>query len=143
MEKWLSDEWFDLTRAMVADQPGCPGLSGRIQYQVTGGRDGDVWYYWILDDGHIRAGGSGVLEDPDVTVTTAWADAAAIHRGDLDPSVAFMQGRMKVAGSMRTVMALLPKTSTGGRIELRRRIAEITEMGRGAIPPTSDRVDPG
>ena len=49
-------------------------------------------------------------------------------RGELDPNVAFMQGRMKVAGSMGVMLALLPVTDTPEYGELRRRIAEITEF---------------
>ena len=47
-----------------------------------------------------------------MTLTMAWDDAVAMQRGGLDPSVAFMQGRMKVAGSMGVMLALLPVTAT-------------------------------
>ena len=47
--------------------------------------------------------------------------------GELDPGVAFMQGRMKVAGSMAVVLALLALTATPACRDLRRRIAEVTE----------------
>ena len=33
-------------------------------------------------------------------------------RGDLDPNVAFMQGRLKVAGSMGVMISLLTATNT-------------------------------
>jgi putative sterol carrier protein len=49
-------------------------------------------------------------------------------RGQLDPNVAFMRGRMKVAGSMGVMLALLPVTNTPEHREWRRRIAEITEF---------------
>ena len=65
---------------------------------------------------------------PDVTLTMVWDDAVAMRRGELDPNVAFMQGRMKVAGSMGVMMALLPVTNTPEYQELRRRIAEVTEF---------------
>ena len=35
------------------------------------------------------------------------ADARGVLAGDLDPSVAFMQGRMKVAGAMAPLLDLL------------------------------------
>ena len=57
---------------------------------------------------------------PDVTLTTVWGDAVAMQRGDLDPNVAFMQGRMKVAGSMGVMMGCLPLTSTPEYQDLRR-----------------------
>lgn len=128
MTKWLSTEWFDQTRSMAADQPECPGLTADIQYEITGGPEGDVSYYWALDDGHLVRSARGKIDHPDVTVTFGWDDAAAVHRGDLDPNVAFMQGRMKVAGSMAVMMALLPVTNTPEYQDLRRRIASVTDF---------------
>jgi putative sterol carrier protein len=126
--KWLSTEWFDQTREMASDQPERPGLSAHIQYEITGGPDGSFSYFWRLVDGRLEASGPGTIEDPDVTLTMAWDDAVSVHRGDLDPNVAFMQGRMKVAGSMGVMMALLPVTNTTEYQDLRRRIAEVTEF---------------
>jgi len=110
--KWLSTEWFDQTRTMAADQPERPGLSARIQYEITGGPEGDVSYFWILEDGRLQSSAAGTVDAPDVTLTIVWDDAAAMQRGEMDPNVAFMQGRMKVAGSMGVMMALLPVTNT-------------------------------
>jgi putative sterol carrier protein len=126
--KWLSTEWFDQTRSMAADQPERPGLSARIQYEITGGPEGGVSYFWILEDGLLRSSATGTVDAPDVTLTMVWDDAAAMQRGELDPNVAFMQGRMKVAGSMGVMMALLPVTNTPEYQDLRRRIAEVTEF---------------
>jgi putative sterol carrier protein len=128
MTKWLSTEWFDQTRSMAADQPERPGLSARIQYEITGGPEGDVSYFWILEDGRLRSSAAGSVDAPDVTLTIVWDDAAAMQRGEMDPNVAFMQGRMKVAGSMGVMMALLPVTNTPEYQDLRRRIAEVTEF---------------
>jgi hypothetical protein len=126
--KWLTAEWFDQTRAMAADQPEHPGLSARIQHEITGGPDGDVSYFWVLGDGRLLSSGGGAVDAPDATLTMVWEDATAMQRGELDPNVAFMQGRMKVAGSMGVVMALLPLTNTPDYQDLRRRIAEVTEF---------------
>jgi putative sterol carrier protein len=128
VSNWLSAEWFDETRALAADQPERPGLSARIQYEITGGPDGDVSYYWILEDGRLRDSALGAVDDPDVTVTSAREDAVAVQRGDLDPNVAFMQGRMKVSGSMGVMMTLLTATNTPESQDLRRRIAAVTEF---------------
>jgi putative sterol carrier protein len=126
--KWLSTEWFDQTRTMAADQPERPGLSARIQYEITGGPEGDVSYFWILEDGRLQSSAAGTVDAPDVTLTIVWDDAAAMQRGEMDPNVAFMQGRMKVAGSMGVMMALLPVTNTPEYQDLRRRIAAVTEF---------------
>jgi putative sterol carrier protein len=113
---------------MAADQPERPGLSARIQYEITGGPEGDVSYFWILEDGRLQSSAAGTVDAPDVTLTIVWDDAAAMQRGEMDPNVAFMQGRMKVAGSMGVMMALLPVTNTPEYQDLRRRIAAVTEF---------------
>ncbi len=100
-------EWFDETRALAAELLGPPGLSARIQFEITGGPDGDVSYHCVLEDGRLRSSARGRIADPDVTLTIGWDDAVAIAAGELDPNVAFMQGRMKVAGSMAVMLALL------------------------------------
>ncbi len=127
MTKWLSGEWFEETRAMVADQPGPLGLAAGIQVEVTGGPDGDVRYYRVFEDGRLADSGVGTLDDPEVTVTLVWGDAVAIQRGELDPNVAFMQGRMKVVGSMGVMVKLLPLANTAACQELRVRMAELTD----------------
>ena len=128
MSTWLTDEWFEETRALAANQPERPGLSARMQFIVTGGADGEVRYYWVLEDGLLSQSGAGDVDDADVTLTTARLDAMAMAKGDLDPNVAFMQGRMKVTGAMGIMMRLLPATNTPEYQELRRRIADITEF---------------
>ena len=128
MAKWLSQEWFDEARALASDQPDRPGASARMQYEVTGGPDGDVKYYWVLEDGHLRESALGVLADAEVTLTTVWSDAMAIQKGELDANAAFMQGKVKVAGNMGTMLKLLPITNTAEYRDRQRRIVAITEF---------------
>ncbi|HWF21249.1 MAG TPA: SCP2 sterol-binding domain-containing protein [Acidimicrobiales bacterium] len=128
MAKWLSQEWFDEARALAADQPDRPGASARMQYEVTGGPDGDVKYYWVLEDGHLRESALGVLADAEVTLTTVWSDAMAIQKAELDANAAFMQGKVKVAGNMGTMLKLLPITNTAEYRDLQRRILAITDF---------------
>ncbi len=125
--KWLSTEWFDQTRTMAERQPEHPGLSARIQCAISGGPDGDLACYWILEDGRLTEGAGGSIDGPDVTLTLSWDDAVAVQQGGLDPSVAFMQGRMKVAGSMGVLLTLLAVASSAEGQDLRRRIAQATE----------------
>jgi putative sterol carrier protein len=51
----------------------------------------------------IEAGGDGEL-----TLTVAPDDFARLRDGSLDPVVAYMQGRLKIAGDMSALYALLP-----------------------------------
>lgn len=126
--EWLSPEWFDKAKAAAADVVCCPGLSGKIQSQVTGGPEGDASFYWVLEDGEIRDGAQGVIADPDLTLTLPREDAIAVWQGDLDPSVAFMQGRLKAAGSMGILLSLLPAWRTSSSQDLRQRMIKATEF---------------
>ncbi len=128
MTAWLSDDWFDRVRALASGLPARPGLSGRVQQHVTGGPDGDLACYWVLEDGRLTSAATGTVDAPDLTLSLSWSDAAAVQSGTLDPSVAFMQGRMKVAGSMALVLELLPAAREPDHLEFHRRVAELTDF---------------
>jgi alkyl sulfatase BDS1-like metallo-beta-lactamase superfamily hydrolase len=127
MSRWLTQEWFDETRKMAEEQPERPGISARMQYVVTGGPDGDIEYYWVLENGKLNESKLGHLDDSEVTLTTSYVDAAKIQKGELDANAAFMQGKVKVTGNMAKVMSLLPITNSPEYRQLQREIAEITE----------------
>jgi len=118
---------MDAQTALAADQPERPGATARMQYVITGGPDGDVRYYWVLEDGHIRENHLGVLDDAELTLTQSYEDALKIQTGELDEQAAFMQGRIKVEGNMAKLMALLPITSSPEYRALQDKIREITE----------------
>ena len=127
MPKWLTQEWHDATRELAEGQPERPGASARMQYVVTGGPDGDVKYYWILQDGKLLESQLGELSDPEITLTQTYDDAMKIQKGELDPNAAFMQGRIKVTGNMAKLMSLLPITNSPEYKQLQQQIREITE----------------
>lgn len=128
MSKWLSQEWLDETRKMAEGQPERAGASARMQYVVTGAPDGDIDYFWVLENGKITESQLGRLPDAEVTLTTAYADALKIQKGELDANAAFMQGKVKVTGNMAKVMALLPITNSPEYKQLQTEISAITEF---------------
>jgi putative sterol carrier protein len=127
MSKWLTQEWLDETRKMAEGQPERPGASARMQYVVTGGPDGDVKYYWVLESGKLLESQLGELPDAEVTMTQTYEDAMKIQKGELDANAAFMQGRIKVSGNMAKLMSLMPLTNAPEYKELQKQIQEITE----------------
>jgi alkyl sulfatase BDS1-like metallo-beta-lactamase superfamily hydrolase len=127
MPKWLSQEWLDESKKLAEGQPERPGASARMQYVVTGGPDGDIKYYWILENGKLLESQLGELPDAEVTLTQTYDDAQRIQKGELDANAAFMQGRVKVTGNMAKLMALLPLTNAPEYKELQTQIAGITE----------------
>lgn len=128
MAKWLTQEWMDEQRRLSEGQPDRPGASARMQYVITGGPEGDVRFYWVLEDGHLIENKLGTLDDAELTLTQSYEDALKIQKGELDEQTAFMQGRVKVEGNMAKLMALLPITSSPEYRELQQQIRDITEF---------------
>lgn len=127
MPKFLTQEWLDVQKQMAESQPERPGASARMQYVVTGAPEGDVSYYWVLEDGKLLEAQLGTLDDAEVTLTQTWDDAVQIQKGELDANAAFMQGRVKVTGNMAKVMSLLPLTNAPEYKQLQEEIRAITE----------------
>jgi hypothetical protein len=125
---WLSSLWFEGARDLAGDQMIGFGVTGSVQCEITGGPDGDVTGHLVLEDGRLNGAGVGPIDQPDVVVTMVWADAASMQRGELDPNVAFMQGRLKVAGSMDVMLDLLKWVRTPDGEALIGRIAEATQF---------------
>jgi len=124
--KYLSQEWLDEARALAQDQPERPGASATMQFVVTGGPDGDITYYWVLQNGVLAEASLGELPDPEVTMTSAYADSVAIQKGELDANAAFMQGKTKVTGNMGKLMQLMPLTMSPEYKALQEKVRAIT-----------------
>lgn len=127
MAKWLSQDWLDQSRKLAETQPERPGASARMQYVVTGSPDGDVKYWWLLENGKLLDSQLGEMPDPEVTLTQTYEDAMKIQKGELDANAAFMQGRIKVTGNMAKLMSLLPLTNSPEYKQLQTEIQAITE----------------
>ena len=127
MPKYLSQAWLDKARALAQDQPERPGASATMQFVVTGGPDGDVKYYWVLQDGVLAEACVGELPDAEVTMTTGYQDSVAIQKGELDANAAFMQGKTKVTGNMGKLMSLMPLTMSPEYQALQEKVRAITE----------------
>lgn len=132
----LSDAWVAAYRAACAGLPPRPGASGRLQVVVTGGPEGDVvWWVTFADGQAVDAGRGGVVLDPDaelpdglplVAITEPWDVAAAVARGELELSAAFMQGRAKTAGDQAALLRLLALTATPAYRSATRALADRT-----------------
>lgn len=106
--RW-SETWADEVAALEAEWLADLATEVTLRLEVSGTEDGDQACAFVLGRGALRAVAPATLDQPDVVVTLIEADATALLEG-VDPNVAFMQGRMKVAGSMGVVLDLLART---------------------------------
>jgi SCP-2 sterol transfer family len=107
---WLSAEWVAGVQAAAADLPPVPGLTGTVELVVTGGPGGEVRLPFRY------AAGQPQWDDhpgeADVTLTMPAAEARSVLLDDGDPTVGFMQGRVKTAGDNGELLRWLRSTSS-------------------------------
>ena len=115
------------TLEMAATQPERPGATVRLQYVITGGPNGDVRYYWNVENGKLIDCQLGDIDDPDITLTEKWEDAKRIQKGELGATAAFMQGKLKASGNLAKLMSLMPITASAEYKQLQADIDAITE----------------
>jgi putative sterol carrier protein len=128
VKQYLTQEWLDQGRELAKTQPDRPGASAKLQYVVTGGPDGDIKYYWVLENGKLLESQLGTISDADFTMTLTYEDSVALAQGELDANAAFMQGRMKVAGNMGKLMQLMPLTQSVEYKALQEQIRPLTSF---------------
>ncbi len=108
MSSFLSEEWMsEATEALNAHDGFSTAISGvelSLQFVVTDHpTDDELSYHLVVaDDGAGLA--QGTLDDPDVTVSNDYETATAISKGELNTQMAFMTGKLKVAGNMAKLM---------------------------------------
>lgn len=99
-----------------------------MAYVVSGGPEGDVKYVQVVEDGRVVAQSLGDDRDADFTLSCTWGDAVQILTGELDANVAFMQGRMKVAGNVGKLLALLPLTMSDEYRSMQAKLRALTDL---------------
>jgi putative sterol carrier protein len=80
------------------------GMKADIQLHLTGEGGGD-WLIRIADSKITAAPGS--TPSPQLTISAALADIAAITEGKLDGMSAFMQGKIKLSGDTNLAMRMV------------------------------------
>ena len=108
--------------AELAGLSGSPSIEGTIQVDVEGAPD-SLTFHLVFADGRPVDVGAGPVDGPDAVLTLPAEDARRVLSGDLDPSVAFMRGQMKVTGSMALVIEVLALAATPEAKEARKRLA--------------------
>lgn len=122
----MTEEWLTAAGAEGSGITGPPTLSASFLVEVSGGAAGDRIAHVVFAGGRLVEIGSGSVPSPDVTLTLSDSDAQAVLAGELDLAVAFMQGRMKVAGAMAPLLDLLALAATADGRARRTRLHGLT-----------------
>ena len=79
--------------------------------QPQDGKAASPWTFWWSSGGPgpVPAGRDG---QPDLTLTLSPGDAQLVKKGELEPSVAFMQGKLKTSGDNALLLSVLAWSTT-------------------------------
>ena len=86
-------------------------ITAKMREAVAGGGLDQSVKFDLGADGVILLDGTSVSNESgpaDCTLTLSKADFEAMGRKELDPTMAFMSGRLKIAGDMGVAMKLQP-----------------------------------
>lgn len=79
------------------------GLNAVYQVNLTGAETSS--HYLEIKDGAL-ATGEGTHDSPNITINMASSDFVAMTNGQLNPTMAYMSGKLKVSGDMGLAMKM-------------------------------------
>ena len=93
---------FDAMPAQI-NADAAKGMNSTIQFKLTGDGGGD--YYVEIKDGTAKVT-QGTAPSPNMTMTLAAQDYVDLIGGKLNGQMAFMSGKLKIAGDMGAALKL-------------------------------------
>lgn len=106
----MSAEWADAAAPLTELLPDVPGAVGSVSLAVSGGRRQEAGFHWSYDAGKAKPGTAGIDGAADLVLLLAAPDAIDVLKGDVEPSVAFMRGRLKASGDGGLLLGFLKST---------------------------------
>ena len=109
---WMSPEWAEAAAPLTDLLPEVPGAGGTVSFAVSGGRRQEAGFSWGYENGKAAPGVAGIDASADLALLVAADDAIEVLRGDVEPSVAFMRGRLKASGDGQLLLGFLKSTTS-------------------------------
>jgi hypothetical protein len=111
MTEWLSEEWAEGLAGAMGALPDAGPVSGTVSLAVAKAPRNEVTVHWAYQNGSVAGAAAGPRPDADLALTMSGSDAATVLSGEVEPSVAFMRGRLKASGDGRLLLAFLRSTT--------------------------------
>jgi putative sterol carrier protein len=106
--RFLTEEWLtalaDAMNAHEGFRDAIANVDLTLQFEVTDPPDGALGRYWVAVGGGEAKTGAGDADDADASISSNYENAVAISKGELNTQMAFMTGKIKVAGNMGKLM---------------------------------------
>ncbi|HET9731510.1 MAG TPA: SCP2 sterol-binding domain-containing protein [Acidimicrobiales bacterium] len=125
---WLGPGWVESAASLWPSLPEAPGADGSVSLSFVTGPRKEVAIHWSYADGRPVGGGAGADPDAGLVLSVAAADAADVVSGRVEPSVAFMRGRLKATGDGALLLAFLRSTAAAGFEDWRRGLAGLAPV---------------
>ena len=103
MARFLTPDWVADLASAAGNVEVADGDPFTVQQVVADGTEAPVRWALRVAERRVAVEAGGV-DDADVTLTTDRATATAVARGELAVTDAFMAGRLRVAGDLRTLL---------------------------------------
>jgi hypothetical protein len=126
---WLSEEWFEAAAPLTSSLPPVDTFSGTVDLAVVTAPRRESHLHWTYRDGEPGEGAPGPAADVDLGLSVSAADAVRLVDGSVEPSVAFMRGRLKGTGDGGLLLAFLASTTRPEFEVWRRRVESLGRPG--------------
>jgi hypothetical protein len=111
---WLSSDWAREAEAATSALPPLDGVTASVALAIGVARRQEVRVSWCYLDGKASPGSGSAADGADLELSISADDAADLFTGAVEPSVAFMRGRLKASGDGSVLLGFLASTSSAG-----------------------------